>query len=310
MAGGLAALLDDVAVIAKMASAAGTKAVGVIIDDAAVTPRYVTGFHPSRELPMIWKIAKGSFINKAIVIAALMALSEFAPWILTPLLMLGGAYLVYEGAEKVWEFFRGKPDGHAQGGKPVSEQGPEQEAKMVRGAITTDFVLSAEIMMISLNEIGEATFWQRLITLIVVGIGITVLVYGVVALIVKMDDIGLQMAKGEREGSQKFGRFLVNAMPHVLTTLQVVGVVAMLWVGGHILLNGTSELGWTAPYNLLHTITDPVAEAAGGFAAWVVDTLLSAVIGFLVGSVLVGILHFTPLGHKDHAEPAEETAAH
>nr|NLD40790.1 DUF808 domain-containing protein [Actinomycetales bacterium] len=192
MAGGLAALLDDVAVIAKMASAAGTKAVGVVIDDAAVTPRYVTGFSPARELPMIWKIARGSLVNKAIIIVALMLLSQFAPWILTPLLMLGGAYLVFEGAEKVWEYFRGHPDGHAEGEQPAAVQGPEREAQMVRGAITTDFVLSAEIMMISLNEIGDAEFWPRLITLVVVGLGITALVYGVVALIVKMDDIGLK----------------------------------------------------------------------------------------------------------------------
>lgn len=304
MAGGLAALLDDVAVIAKMASAAGTKAVGVIIDDAAVTPRYVTGFHPSRELPMIWKIARGSLINKAIVITALMLLSQFAPWILTPLLMLGGAYLVFEGAEKIWEFFLGHPDGHAEGDNPVSEQGPEQEKKMVRGAITTDFVLSAEIMMISLNEISDATFWPRLITLIIVGLGITVLVYGVVAVIVKMDDIGLQLAQGEREGSQRLGRLLVDAMPKVLTTLQVVGLIAMLWVGGHILLNGTYELGWHHPYDLLHRLTEPVAAAAGGFAAWVVDTIVSALVGFLVGSVLVGILHFLPIGSKDAHDDA------
>ena len=182
MAGGLAALLDDVAVIAKMTSIAGKKAVAVLVDDAAVTPQYVDGFQPSRELPIIWRIARGSLVNKAILIVLLMVLDTFIPWVLTPLLMLGGLYLVFEGAEKVYEVFSGH--GKHDAAVPVAAVGPNHEKLMVKGAITTDFILSAEILVISLNTIndsggGDMGLGMKLATLIVVAIAITVLVYGV-----------------------------------------------------------------------------------------------------------------------------------
>ena len=203
MSGGLVALLDDVAAMARIAAAsvddiaagsarAGAKAAGVIIDDAAVTPQYVTGVKPARELPMIWRIARGSLINKLLIILpALLVLSTFLPQALTPLLMLGGGYLSYEGAHKVWEKLRGQ---HAERTEePTQLKGKEAEDSVVRGAITTDFILSCEIMVISLNEVAAESLFARAMILIVVAIGITALVYGAVALIVKMDDVGLAL---------------------------------------------------------------------------------------------------------------------
>ncbi len=305
MAGGLAALLDDVAMIAKLASSASTKAMGVVVDDAAVTPRYVAGLNPARELPIIWRITKGSLRNKLIfILPVALLLSQFLPWLLTPILMLGGAYLSYEGAEKVWEVVSGKHKEKAD--KPVAVRGPEYEETMVRGAITTDFILSAEIMVISLNQISQEAFWPRALALVLVAIGITVLVYGVVALIVKMDDVGLHLAEGETGAGRAFGRFLVAAMPKILTTLSAVGIVAMLWVGGHILLDGTYKLGWHAPYDLVHLMEEPFLGVAGGFVAWLVNTLASAVVGLVVGAVLVLVIHHLPFGHTDVHDPEVE----
>lgn len=309
MAGGLAALLDDVAVIAKMTSIAGKKAVAVVVDDAAVTPQYVDGFSPARELPIIWRIAKGSLVNKAILIVLLMILDTFLPVILTPLLMLGGLYLVFEGAEKVYELVSGH-GGHTED-KPVVVVGPEHENKMVKGAIMTDFILSAEILVISLNTInessgGELGIWMKLLALLVVALVITVMVYGVCGLIVKMDDIGLHMTEQDAEGTQKMGRMLVNGMPVLLTVLSFVGMIAMLWVGGHILVSGTHTLGWHGPYELAHFLADPAhaVPVVGGALAWLIDTLYSAIIGLIVGGVIVLVLHFLPIGRKDVHESA------
>ena len=303
MAGGLAALLDDIATLAKLAAAsiddvgaaagkASTKAVGVVVDDAAVTPRYVQGIKPARELPIIWKITKGSLRNKLVfILPAAMLLSQFAPWALTPLLMVGGTYLCFEGAEKIWE----KITGHVPESKvPVSQVGPDEEKKLVSGAVRTDFILSAEIMVIALNEVSAEGFWLRLGALIVVAIVITALVYGVVALIVKMDDIGLAMAQRENPASKRLGTGLVTAMPKVMTALSYIGTVAMLWVGGHILLVGTHDLGFAALYDVVHHLEEAVAHAmpiAGGLFGWLVNTFFSAVMGFVVGSVVAGVVH-------------------
>ena len=207
MAGGLAALLDDVATIAKMASAASGKAVGVVVDDTAVTPRFVNGVDPERELPIIGKIALGSLRNKLVfILPAILVLSQFLPWALTPLLMLGGTYLCYEGAEKVWELVVGHretPTGGAASETPAVVAGPEVEKALVKGAITTDFILSSEIMVISLGEVADAALLPRALSLIVVALVITALVYGVVALIVKMDDVGLHLS--ERPRSRALG---------------------------------------------------------------------------------------------------------
>lgn len=295
MAGGIAALLDDVAMIAKLASSAGTKAVGVVVDDAAVTPRYVHGFAPARELPMIWRIAKGSLRNKLVfILPVALLLSQFLPWALPPILMLGGCYLCYEGAEKIWEYVSGhhkaRPD------EPVSAKGQDYEDQMVRGAITTDFILSAEIMVISLNAVSDAAFWPRAITMVVVAIGITALVYGVVALLVKMDDVGLRLTERDSSGAQRLGRGLVVAMPKIMSVLSVIGVVAMLWVGGHILIVGSGDLGWHLPLEFVHLLADPAhgVPGVGSFLAWLIDTLLSAVVGLIVGALIVAAIHFLP----------------
>lgn len=308
MAGGLAALLDDVAAIAKLTSAAAGKAAGVVVDDAAVTPRYVRGFSPARELPIIWRIALGSLRNKLIIILPVaLLLSAFLPWLLTPILMIGGTYLCYEGAEKIWELISGHHA--AEENQPATEQGKEFEDKMVRGAITTDFILSAEIMVITLNSVASQPLLQRAVVLIVVGILMTAVVYGAVALIVKMDDIGLKMTERDSESAQRLGRGLVAAMPKVLSVLSTVGIVAMLWVGGHILLVGVGDLGWKAPYDLVLALEAPAEHVpgVGGFLGWLVNTFFSAVAGLIVGAVVVLIMHLLPF-KKKKAEKAHKTA--
>lgn len=312
MSGGLVALLDDVAAIARVAAAsvddiaaaagrAGAKSLGVVIDDAAVTPRYVTGAKASRELPIIKKIATGSIRNKLLfILPAILLLSQFLPWTLTPILMLGGTYLCFEGAEKVYEVLSGKSK--AKAAVPAVEQGPEQEATMVRGAITTDFILSAEIMVIALNEVADEPFVSRALILVVVAFGITALVYGAVALIIRMDDMGLRLAEQGSELAQKFGMGLVKAMPVVLKVLSTVGVVAMLWVGGHIILVGMDELGWHTIYGWVHTAEEAVGDlvpAVRGALSWLTNTLASAVLGLLWGAVIVTVVHFLPIGRKD-----------
>jgi uncharacterized protein len=296
VAGGLAALLDDVATLTRAAAAsiddvgaaaakASAKAAGVVVDDTAVTPQYVRGLAAEREIPIVVRIAKGSLRNKLLfILPAIMLLSEFAEGLLTPLLMLGGAYLCYEGAEKVWE----KVSGHAHG--PGEDDGPKDEETIVRGAVRTDFILSAEIMVISLNEVTDEPFVARLFTLIVVAIAITVLVYGVVAGIVKMDDAGLKLAEKGSGRTAGFGRGLVKAMPKLLTALTVIGTAAMLWVGGHILLVGTDDLGWHGLYDVVHHMEEAAHDAAGalgGLVGWLVNTLASAVVGLVVGAVVV-----------------------
>ncbi len=324
MAGGLAALLDDVAAIARLAAAsvddvaaaagrASTKAVGVVVDDTAVTPRYVTGFDPKRELPIIHKIALGSIRNKLLfILPAILLLSQFLPWVVTPLLMVGGAYLSYEGAHKVLEWF-GVGHHEEAHDQPVADAGPEQEKKMVAGAIRTDFILSAEIMVIALREVTEEPLLSRAAILVVVAIGITVLVYGVVGLIVKMDDVGLHLAGKPSPALQRLGQGLVKAMKHVLNVLSAVGVVAMLWVGGHILLNGIDELGFHPIYSFVHHAQEVVAHwapAVGGALGWLTNTFFSALLGLLVGLVLVGVLALVPRRRKDEQDEETVAAAH
>ncbi|GGI68112.1 DUF808 domain-containing protein [Pseudarthrobacter scleromae] len=302
MSGGLVALLDDVAALARIAAAsvddvaagaakAGAKAAGVVIDDAAVTPQYVSGADPSRELPMIKRIFWGSLRNKLLIILpALLLVSAFLPWAIPFILMLGGTYLCFEGAEKVWHKIRRD---HSDEKAPAVERGPEAEAKVVKGAITTDFILSCEIMVISMNEVATESIWARAAILVVVALAITVLVYGAVALIVKMDDIGLHLAAKESAGSQRFGELLVKGMPAVLAGITLIGTVAMLWVGGHIMLQGAYDLGWHLPYDLVHALEAPVAGIAGigGLLAWLVNTICSAVLGLAWGLAVMAVLH-------------------
>src|SRR6478672_10663635 len=302
MAGGLVALLDDIAALVKLAAAsvddvgaaaakASVKATGVVVDDTAVTPRYVQGLAPERELPIIKRIALGSLRNKLLIILpVIMVLSQFLPWLLTPILMVGGTYLAYEGAEKVWEIVAGHEEEEA-------EVGQVDEKAVVSGAIRTDFILSAEIMVIALNEVDTEPFVSRLIILVIVALLITALVYGVV---------GLLLAGRESGASQRIGRGLVKGMPKLLSVLSTVGIAAMLWVGGHILLVGVDELGWHALYDLVHHLEEGVAGVAGigGFLAWLVNTLASALIGLVVGGLVVAVLHVIPRRTKHDEAPA------
>ncbi|WJZ00566.1 Inner membrane protein YedI [Corynebacterium hansenii] len=313
MSGGLAALLDDVAALARAAAAstddiaaatgkAGAKAAGVVIDDAAVTPQYVTGIQPKRELPMIWRIAKGSLVNKLVIILPIaLLLSQFLPWLLTPILMLGGSYLCFEGMEKVWEkishkLSRETDEERAARESAVVDREPADEDSLVKSAIFTDLILSAEIMVISLNEVANQPFLRRALILVVVGLAITLLVYGVVGLLVKIDDIGMAMADRSDGFAGKFGMGMVKAMPIVLTVIGVIGTFAMLWVGGHILLVGVNELGWHAPHDFVHHLETMVPA---GFLAWVVNTVCSLIIGAIWGAILVAVLHVLPFGHGD-----------
>ncbi|MEW4447760.1 DUF808 domain-containing protein [Qipengyuania sp. JC766] len=315
MPGGLTALLDDVAAIARVAAAgvddigvaasrAGTKTAGVVIDDAAVTPSYVTGLSPARELPIIWSITKGSLKNKLIfLLPGAVLLSEFLPVAVVFILMLGGLYLSYEGAEKVMEKLGGEKHGKTVD-DPI-EDPAKFEKERISGAIRTDLILSAEIMAITLNEVTAETFWIRAGVLAVVGVLVTVFVYGAVALIVKMDDVGLALSKRESSFSQTVGRGLVNGMPHLLTVLSVVGTVAMLWVGGGILLHGTHELGFHALYDASHGLEMAVQNTTGslgGFLGWATYAAVSAVVGLVVGAVIVFVLHkVLKVGHGAEA---------
>jgi hypothetical protein len=317
MAGGLAGLLDDIAALAKLAAAsiddvgaaagrASTKAAGVVVDDTAVTPAYVRGLAADRELPIIRKIATGSLRNKLLLILPIaLILSAIAPTLVEIILMAGGSYLCFEGAEKIYHRLQ-HDDSHDV---PAVIQGPKAEEATIKGAIRTDLILSAEIMVIALKEVIDEGLLQRAIILIVVALLITVIVYGVVALIVKMDDIGLRLAEQTSATSRKIGRAMVTGMPKLLTALTIVGTAAMLWVGGHILLVGADELGWHAPYDFVHDLEQRVDDVGsiGGALAWLINTGISAIIGLLVGAIVVAIVsrfHGTRHGEADGEIPA------
>lgn len=300
---GLLALLDDVAGIAKIAAAsvddvagqavkAGAKAAGAVIDDAAVTPKYVHGFSAKREVPIVMKIARGSLFNKLVILLPIaLLLSAFAPWAIAPLLMLGGAYLCFEGAEKVWHALAAD-----HGNDPhlvaTPDGGAGLEEERVKGAIKTDFILSAEIMTIALATIpAEDSIWMKALILVVVAIGITVAVYGFVALIVKADDFGLHLA--ERGGALgALGRGIVHVMPGFMKVLTVVGTAAMIWVGGQIVIHGMHELGQHQPYEAIKHMADVAAQAvpgAAGLVNWAVTAFFDGVFGLILGLILIPV---------------------
>ncbi|MEC8631335.1 MAG: DUF808 domain-containing protein [Pseudomonadota bacterium] len=302
---GLLALLDDVAGIAKVAAAsvddvaaqaakAGSKAAGIVIDDAAVTPKYVHGFSADRELPIIWKISKGSFFNKLVILLPLaLLLSTLAPFVIAPLLMLGGAYLCFEGAEKVFHVLFPHGDHAVEADMDIKDPA-HLETEKVKGAIKTDFILSAEIMTISLSAIPDGSLFVKGVALALVGIGITILVYGSVALIVKADDVGLFLsARGRLAATRAFGRGLVKGMPVFMKLLSTVGTLAMLWVGGSIIVHGLEEMGWPWLGHHIHDLAVAgahyVPEAAHGFAEWAITAGVDGVIGLALGFVLIPI---------------------
>ena len=295
MAGGLFALLDDVALIARSAASSvddvaalagktSVKAAGVVVDDAAVTPQYVEGIKPQRELPMIWRITKGSLINKLVIILPIaMILSWIAPWALTPILMCGGTFLCFEGAEKILHHVLPHREKETES---VQEKGAEAEDSLVKSAITTDLILSAEIMVISLNEGINEPFWMRLGALIFVGIMLTLGVYGAVGLLVKMDDIGMALNK-RHNGKSTVGNALVKGMPIVLDIIGVIGTAAMLWVGGHIVVKGLHEFGMDQPHDFIASVTEKISNGA---LAWLADTGMSMVCGLVLGVVVATIV--------------------
>ncbi len=323
MAGGLVGLLDDVAALAKLAAAsiddvgaaagrASAKAAGVVVDDTAVTPAYVQGIAAERELPIIKKIATGSLRNKLFfILPAALLLSAVAETLVEVILMLGGTYLCFEGVEKIYHKLSG--DDHGGHDVPAAIKGPEAEKETIAGAVRTDFILSAEIMVISRKEVIDEPIVSRAVILVVVAIFITLIVYGIVALIVKMDDIGLSMASRDSESAQKTGRALVNAMPVLLKWLSVIGTAAMLWVGGHIIVVGTHELGWDGLYDIVHGLEESVngVSGIGGLLSWLVNTALSAVVGIIVGSIVVAIVTKLPFGsHGSDDSHGAQAAVH
>ena len=309
MAGGLVGLLDDVAALAKLAAAsiddvgaaagkASVKAAGVVVDDTAVTPGYVQGLAADREIPIVRRIAMGSLRNKLVfILPAAIALSSVAPKLVEVILMCGGAYLCYEGAHKAIHAL--KKDDHDHD-VPVVVQGPEAEEATINSAIRTDFILSAEIMVIALKDVIDEPVVSRAIILAVVAVLITIAVYGLVALIVKMDDVGLTLARKDSESAQRIGRAMGAGGPGRGATLSTVGIAAMLWVGGHILLAGAAELGWHTPYDLVHDLAHalPHEGAIGGVISWLANTLASALIGIAVGVLLTVVVERLPMAKK------------
>ena len=315
MPSGLIALLDDVATLTKLAAAsvddvglavgkAGTKAAGVVIDDTAVTPRYVTGLAPERELPIIGKIALGSLKNKLLILLpAALLLAAFLPVLITPLLMIGGTYLAFEATEKIIEAVA--HDHHHEDQLIDAIDDPrELESLQVAGAIRTDFILSAEIMAIALAELEANGFWMQAAALALVGVVITAAVYGVVGLIVKLDDIGLHMVERRSRGAQLVGNALVHGVPHLLKALSIIGTAAMLWVGGGILLHGLEELHILEA--VPHTIHDIAHSLSGGIGAleWLLNALGAAIVGAIVAAPIVGIVHLWSRRKKTAAATA------
>jgi predicted DNA repair protein MutK len=299
---GLLALLDDVAALAKLAAAqlddvaahaakAGAKAAGVVIDDSAVTPKYVHGLPAARELPIVWQIARGSLFNKLVILLPVaLVLNAFAPWLVTPLLMIGGAYLCFEGAEKVLHLFAPHTDPKKQ---PEALDAAHLERQRVAGAIKTDFILSAEIMAIALATVAAENIWKAGVALVIVAVAITALVYGSVGLLVKADDFGLKLSQiGRLEMTRALGRAIVLGMPGVMNFISAVGTAAMLWVGGSIVLHGLAGLGFAGPEHAIHDFSTAVAGAlpiAKGFAEWLVKAALDGLLGLVVGLALVPI---------------------
>ncbi|WP_105034285.1 DUF808 domain-containing protein [Cryobacterium aureum] len=280
MSVGLLAVVDDILTAALKASA---KTAGVVIDDAAVTPQYVQGLSPARELHVVWRIALGSLFNKFVIIIPLaLLLSAFAPWVLPWLLILGGSYLCFEGAEKVTEWFGAHHAAH--------ETEPRDEGKLIFGAIRTDLILSTEIMLIALASLDpDFGMWMTLGALVVIGLGMTVLVYGAVALLVKIDDIGLALMQNPARQVRRTGARIVASMPTVFTVISIIGTVAMLWVGGHLVIANLAETFWHGPYDLLHVATHAV-EPAGPGVVWLTDTAMSAVFGLVLGLIIAAIV--------------------
>jgi uncharacterized protein len=291
----IASMLDDVATMTKVAT---KKTAGVLGDDLALNAQQVTGVKADRELAVVWAVAKGSTVNKVILIPAALLLSQFAPIAVKPLLMFGGAFLCFEGAEKILhKLFHPKEEVEkeeqtlkAAVADPAADLVAIEKDK-IKGAVRTDFILSAEIIVISLGSMETATFWTRVAALIAVGVIMTVGVYGLVAGIVKLDDAGLALTK-KGAGAAAFGRFLLWGAPLLMKFLSIAGTVAMFLVGGGILVHGIEPL---------HHLVDDLAKSAGG-AGWVLSTLADGLTGLVAGALIVAVV--TPIGKLFKKKPA------
>ncbi|RDV17233.1 DUF808 domain-containing protein [Pontibacter diazotrophicus] len=299
MATGLLALLDDVSALVKVSAASlddvpaqvsktTGKVSGIVIDDAAVTPKYVVGLDPSRELSIIFQIAKKSLVNKLIILSpAALLLGFFAPWAITPILMMGGAYLCFEGYEKVHSMFskHHTDDAHQSPGEDLKVITPEElENTRVKGAVRTDLILSAEIVAITYANVAEQPLVSQIAVMLAVAIFITVAVYGFVGLIVKADDIGVHMAKENHHPQvRKIGRGIVTFMPHFLKILSYIGTAAMLWVGAEIIAHGIPFTSHALD-DLEHSLAQiPVL-------AWFAKVLVSGLAGLALGAIIANIL--------------------
>lgn len=279
-------LMDDVSVMTKMAA---KKTAGVLGDDLALNAQQVTGVRANRELPVVWAVAKGSFVNKLILVPAALLISAFLPWLITPLLMLGGAFLCYEGAEKVIHKFWPHVLPHDEEHEAHKAANADERVDMVayekdkiKGAIRTDMILSAEIIVIALGTATQAgaSLLQKSIVLSVVAVAITIGVYGLVAVIVKIDDVGLYLAQQGSELKQKIGGFLLALAPKLMKFLSIAGTAAMFLVGGGILVHGIG---------FLHHEVEDIAHLTGVFSG-LTSSLLNALIGFAIGAVLVAVI--------------------
>jgi len=314
------ALLDDIAVLAKAAAAsvddivagsskAASRTAAVVIDDAAISPQFFQGVSPARELPVVWKIARRSLLNKAIILLAIVLLSAVADWIFPWALIFGGCYLVYEGAEKVIHSIRHrKKPGHDRDDVArIADRSPRDERSIVRSAATTDFVLSIEIMLISQDGISADVWWMRLAMLVLVGLMMTLLVYGAVGLLIKLDDAGRWIAiRGAREQLDLlriFGVRLVKLTPAIFGFLSIVGTAAMLWVGGHLLMVNLAKVGFPLFENISRGMTRSISS---GFFLWCADVLLSALFGLTAGLLILGIW---AIAMKVMAKRAHEVSA-
>lgn len=293
-----AVTLDDAASQSMKATA---KASGIVIDDTATTPQYVTGLSPARELPIIARIAKGSAVNKALLVAGILGLSyalSFTGWpilnILTPLLMAGGAFLAFEGYEKMHGMIAHHDVAPDVKLVMTPEEAVAEEASRVKGAIRTDVILSAEIMTLTFSSVATAAFVTQATVLIITGIVMTVGVYGAVALLVKMDDIGLAMARSSYKFLHALGRGIVKAMPKVFGALEIAGSLAMLWVGGGIVIHGLAYFGWAGPEHVIHDAGAFVGTYTGGVGAWLTGATLSGIVGAIIGAIIVAGLHALP----------------
>ncbi len=280
----IATLLDDISVMGKLAA---KKTAGVLGDDLSLNAQQVTGVRANRELPVVWSVAKGSLLNKVILVPLALLISAFIPWAITPLLMIGGAFLCFEGVEKVLHTFESRkekesPAARQQRLEALAAADPKAfERDKVKGAVRTDFILSAEIVAITLGIVADAPLLNQVLVLSGIAVLVTIGVYGLVGIIVKLDDMGYWLAERRAALAQWLGKALLFIAPWLMKSLSVIGTLAMFLVGGGIVVHGIAPLH----HAILH-----FAEAQGAVMAAILPTLLNLVLGFIIGAVVVALV--------------------